>query len=672
MNKKPFGTYLSFCLFSGVVAAAAPTNVVVSNIGAQTVGGISFYSSTQLGVSWSPASGETIDHYIVTATESVQNTSVSTKASSLVTSLTLNGLKAATQYSVKVKACADSSCSTSTSSDASTGKTSEEYWQLQGTGNGYTNVTKVVAEGSVLSWVLRLGPDAGSKAGTYQYYYKTNATGREGIGIATTNGTSSDATSPSIPFSSNSSLGLRSSCSSAPGFNTSSCPATGALEFNAIQVIPMKSGKTRAFFEASDVRNNKTTRIYSLDSQDGLVGQDFHPSQSQFYCGGIGSTDYASGGACEPTVLVDVGTVSSSTNPLLNARQFKIGYDWNADWRWDGASGTFMIITGEDTCNKYTSGLFYGTWNGSNWTVLKDSSNCAKPLVPFSHGPVLVPLGGLAYKLYYEDATNGQSGKPLRLLYGDGAISGDTAAVDFEDWESNTLARQVNFLWPDGSLVDAQDESGLGDHMILTPTGKLEKQIMFINLGGMDNSKTKSGSNGLGMAILLNSYIHTIGPINISPTSISVGGSATVTATANSGLEVSFGSTTPNVCTVNGNKVTGSNVGTCTIVANQTGNTIYAAATQLTQSIAITKAQNSTDCLFDWAEDTSPTLFKPSRPTTETFGDYTLRRYTSTKSYLGISNSNNRLYYYAPISSSNAMLDLGMVSTWKATAGCGQ
>lgn len=516
---------------------AAPSNVVVSNVGAQTIGSNTFYSSTQLSVTWNPPSNETVDHYVITATESVMNTTVSMNASANATSATLDGLKAATTYTVTVKACGDSSCSKSSSASAS-GSTFEEYWQLQGSGNGYENMTKNVDEGSVLSWVMRWGSEAGENAGKYQYYYKTNSTNREGIAIATTSGKSDDSSTPQIPFTPITTVGLRSACSSALGSNISSCPNTAAYEIDSVQAVPMTNGKILAFFEASDIRNNKSTRIYSLDSLDGLVGQDFNKGETQSYCGGIGSTDYATGGPCEPTLLVDV----LGTSPLLNARQFKIGYNWNSDWRWNGASGTFMVITGEDTCNKYTSGLFYATWNGSQWSVLKDSNNCAKPLVPLAHGPVLVPLGGVAYKLYYEDTTNGQSGKPLRIIYGNGVITGNSANVDFDDWESYNNARQVNFFWPDGSLLDAQDESGLGDHMILTPTGKLGKQLMFMNLGGMDNSKWNKGSAGLGMAILLNALVDITEPtVTItSPTSdtvytttsntISLGGTASDSA----------------------------------------------------------------------------------------------------------------------------------------------
>ncbi len=83
-------------------------------------------------------------------------------------------------------------------------------------------------------------------------------------------------------------------------------------------------------------------------------------------------------------------------------------------------------------------------------------------------------------------------------------------------------------------------------------------------------------------------------------------------------------------------------------------------------------ASTGNDCLFNWAEDTYPTLFTPTRPTTQTFGSYTLRHYTQTNNYLAISGGNAHLYYYAPTASSNALLDLGLVSTWKQQAGCTQ
>jgi sugar lactone lactonase YvrE len=61
-----------------------------------------------------------------------------------------------------------------------------------------------------------------------------------------------------------------------------------------------------------------------------------------------------------------------------------------------------------------------------------------------------------------------------------------------------------------------------------------------------------------------------------------------VSATASSGLTVSFASLTTPVCTVSGTTVTLVTTGVCTIQATQTGNTIYAAAAPVNQSFEVT------------------------------------------------------------------------------------
>lgn len=61
-----------------------------------------------------------------------------------------------------------------------------------------------------------------------------------------------------------------------------------------------------------------------------------------------------------------------------------------------------------------------------------------------------------------------------------------------------------------------------------------------------------------------------------------------VTVTASSGLAVTLTSTSPQVCTVTGNLVTLVASGTCTIVANQAGNSTYAPAPTVTQTFVVT------------------------------------------------------------------------------------
>lgn len=82
---------------------------------------------------------------------------------------------------------------------------------------------------------------------------------------------------------------------------------------------------------------------------------------------------------------------------------------------------------------------------------------------------------------------------------------------------------------------------------------------------------------------------------------LALGGTATASATASSGLSVSYSSTTPTVCSVNNSTgvVTDITVGTCIIAANQSGNTRYAPAPQVTQSIPVSFNPNQTISFAD-------------------------------------------------------------------------
>ena len=85
----------------------------------------------------------------------------------------------------------------------------------------------------------------------------------------------------------------------------------------------------------------------------------------------------------------------------------------------------------------------------------------------------------------------------------------------------------------------------------------------------------------------------TIGSISFSPANLAVGGASAISATATSGLAVSFNSTTPDVCTVNGATVSGVSAGTCTVTADQAGNANYVAALPATRDITVAKASQA-------------------------------------------------------------------------------
>ena len=75
------------------------------------------------------------------------------------------------------------------------------------------------------------------------------------------------------------------------------------------------------------------------------------------------------------------------------------------------------------------------------------------------------------------------------------------------------------------------------------------------------------------------------------PADQTLGSDASLTATASSGLEVSFTSNTPGVCTVAGVTVTPQSTGTCTITSTQAGGGIYYPAENVTKSLAIKATQ---------------------------------------------------------------------------------
>jgi hypothetical protein len=78
------------------------------------------------------------------------------------------------------------------------------------------------------------------------------------------------------------------------------------------------------------------------------------------------------------------------------------------------------------------------------------------------------------------------------------------------------------------------------------------------------------------------------------PADQTLGSDANLTATASSGLAVSFTSNTPAICTVAGATVTPQSTGACNITSTQAGNATYYAAADVTRSFAIKGTQTIT------------------------------------------------------------------------------
>jgi hypothetical protein len=532
--------------------AAAPTSAAAQGSwsaviglispGVAAIGKTSMTSSSKLEVQWN-LPNQPVDHFEIIASDG--KSKVTANAKGTEKTATLTALKSSTKYSVSMKACLDAKCEKFLASDkAAEGKTSEEVWQVQGKGTSYETATKLVDDGNTKPYVVVYGDWAGKDlAGKLQLYYDPINGSEKGVKIATMTAAKIDGLSSIMPLKGLSGFGLVSYCRPQPGQPQGtqprppqpstppqpaqppqpqklSCEGTSAAArvatFQAIPLSEKLGSRVRLFFEGEGTDGK--TRVMFIDSKDGYVGRDFN-SGSSTVCST--SADYSKGGGCEPTVIVGVeGDATFGNKNIKAVRQFKIGYPTMNDWRWDGASGSFMFITIDvpQTCSKYMMTSGYAVWDGKEWKVQYSSNGCPK-LFEAVQAPMPMHIGGTRYKMYFNNnamqpgggagggvpAATSLDDKPMKVIYADASLTGDPNVVDYEDWETIEQAHDITYLWSDGSVLAVKDESHLDDYAIFAPTRSLDFQVVYSN---MSLSDIKPGTNFtppfIGVVLLIN------------------------------------------------------------------------------------------------------------------------------------------------------------------------
>lgn len=120
---------------------------------------------------------------------------------------------------------------------------------------------------------------------------------------------------------------------------------------------------------------------------------------------------------------------------------------------------------------------------------------------------------------------------------------------------------------------------------------------------------TLAACGGGGSASAPNSNGSTSQSITFQPANTgTVGTPISLSATATSGLTVTFSTSTSSVCTVSGSTLSLLTTGTCTVNANQAGDSTYAAATQVSVNITVNSAQATTTALATFDETPPATL----------------------------------------------------------------
>ena len=469
-------------LFLPWAAAAEPTGVAVDRVAGQTIAGRQVFSSTQLAVRWTASTADQAHHFEVVARESIQGTEVRVSAAASATGATLTGLKAATTYTVTVAACRDEACAQSSQSAGVSGQTDTEYWQFHGTGNTVDRLTKAVSDGNARLSATRFGPDAGDMANRVQLYYGPLTTTRQSSLSAAVASGPADANNPDTYLAFSSRAGSSGVTSPATGSSLVTIVATG----QGVPVARHLGGFVRLFFEAQGADGR--TRAMSIDSKDGYIGLDFNAG-SAATC--TTAADYAAGGGCEPAVAIAVDGDAGGNSRINHARQFKVAWPTLESPHWDMAVGTFMVFTSDRVtgCSDYQQNHAYAVWDGAAWKVQYQSNGCPKL---FTSAQAAFPFhsGGVRYRLYYGDPSittgRGTSNLPFlgpkKLIYADGRATGAAALVDFEDWEPQSAARDVVFLWPNGDQMDDRAEGYIDDYHFLAPTGSLDLQVMYVTI----------------------------------------------------------------------------------------------------------------------------------------------------------------------------------------------
>lgn len=211
--------------------------------------------------------------------------------------------------------------------------------------------------------------------------------------------------------------------------------------------------------------------------------------------------------------------------------------------------------------------------------------------------------GGAALRL----SSNGSS-SPYGVVHGPAAISPMFAATSGEviafDWYAEAAGDDfavVAYLQSEGGgCVQTQVLSSTGTTVLsMTPTGSgantWQRASVTIPANGnyrfvfVHGTFDRSGGQALGAIMsIANITAGTAQTITFgNPGTQFVGAPYTLSATASSGLAVSFASTTASVCTVSGTTLTLLTTGTCTVVASQPGDGTFAAAMSVSQSFTV-------------------------------------------------------------------------------------
>ena len=283
----------------------------------------------------------------------------------------------------------------------------------------------------------------------------------------------------------------------------------------------------------------------------------------------------------------------------------------------------YNLLAGGDT------GIVYATPNAvgimdTNTVAESDAEVVFASTTASEDNYLRLKEGSPAINVGNNDYVNNASPAITTDLVGAVRIQGGT--VDLGAYESDTkLEQMITFTLADtgtvGATLDLTETASSGLKVSYASsnaavaaigTGTNAGKLVLLTEGTATITASQSGNNTYATATPVERTIlveeagnqpQTI-TFTLASDTGTVGESINLTATASSGLEVSFASSAPNIAEVDGDNLMLLMEGTATITALQAGNSTYAAAANITQTITVVAAGNQPQTITFTLADT--------------------------------------------------------------------
>jgi hypothetical protein len=334
---------------------------------------------------------------------------------------------------------------------------------------------------------------------------------------------------------------------------------------------------------------------YTLASGLNLVqNPTANPNNTSGTTGLYGLTGYVSGGVAyifatnytisdlDPTYLYGISdTLTATTNPGTSFTRLASA---PADTNFKGVSMAPTIPAGNVEVTSVPSGLLFtsagtGCAPGNYTTPLTLSwtpgSSCTLTITPPQAAP------GVQYALQWQDGTTSPSDSVIAP-----ATTATYTATFTTEYQLTTAASAGGTVsqggyYPSGTNATVTATPGAGYYFVnFTGTTTSTNNPLTLDMTS-PQSITANFAPVASQTITFGALPNQV--YGVPPFAVS--------ATASSGLLVSFASLTPSVCSVSGTTVTVLALGTCTVQATQSGDTQYAPATPVNQSFTVTAPQ---------------------------------------------------------------------------------